>query len=96
MAFGHSVLSAQDNCHVVVRQRIQERQRDGGLLVLQHHEADILDRDAFPLVGGLARVDDHLAVAQAQTVGCRKKQGSFQHGRSSLNFISPVTVSSKS
>lgn len=92
----HTGLSAQDYCHVVVRQRIQERQRDGDLLIIQHYEPDILDRDAFPLVGGFARVDNHLPVAQAQTVWSRKKQDSFQHGVPCLNFISPVAVSSKS
>lgn len=65
-------------------------------LVFQHHEADILDRNALLHVGGFSGVNDHLIVPQTQTERCRKEECAFEHGGQRLNLISPVTVRSKS
>ena len=48
--------------------------------MLQHHAADVLDRDAAFHVGHLARIDYHLRVFEAQTEWRRKDEGSFNHG----------------
>lgn len=70
--------------------------RPACLLVFQHHEADILDRNALLHVGGFSGVNDHLIVPQTQTERCRKEECAFEHGGQRLNLISPVTVRSKS
>ena len=41
-------------------------------------------------------MNNHLIIPKAQAEGRREKEGTFEHGGQRLNFISPVTVSSKS
>lgn len=78
-------------------ERMSERITPARLsLVFQHHEADILDRNALLHVGGFSGVNDHLIVPQTQTERCRKEECAFEHGGQRLNLISPVTVRSKS
>ncbi len=75
---GHAVAPAEDHRDVVVRQCVQQRQGKGGLLVFEHHEADVLDRDALLLAGRLLRVDDHLIVLfRLRQKGVEKKSARF-------------------
>ena len=53
----HPVVAAEDDGRIVIRERIQQRQRHGRLSVLQHHHPDILDRNGNVLVGNRASYD---------------------------------------
>ena len=75
----HPVVAAEDDGRIVIRERIQQRQRHGRLSVLQHHHPDILDRNGPLHVGGLLRTDNHLIVPKTQAIRRRKEQRAFHH-----------------
>ena len=93
---GHPVAVAKDDGYVAIRQGVQQRERDGRLLVLEHDDADVLDRNAFPEVGSLFRRDNQLIVSQTQAEGRGEEERALEHGYSCLNRTVPVTLSSKS
>lgn len=96
MALGHPVAVAKDDGYVAIRQGVQQRERDGRLPVLEHDDADVLDRNAFPEIGSFFRRDNQLIVSQTQAEGRGEKKRALEHGYSCLNRTVPVTLSSKS